>query len=125
MSGVNLLDRDGSDAAALRQWYKGATLIDLLGTDRSSLSAQPTFDTPILDVLQPPTRDIVAPLRFPITNVFKGLGAGTGVSGRICSGVVQVGERLRILPGDKSVIVKCQFISMLRAVMYSSSLLSI
>ena len=58
------------------------------------------------DILQPPMRDISSPLRFPISNVFKGQGSGTGVSGRICGGVVQVGERLRILPGDETGIVK-------------------
>ncbi|TFY80059.1 hypothetical protein EWM64_g3953 [Hericium alpestre] len=88
MTGVNLVNRDGEEAAALNKWYKGPSLVDLL------------------DMLQPPTRDITAPLRFPISNVFKGPSSGTGVSGRICSGVVQVGERVRILPGDESAIVK-------------------
>jgi selenocysteine-specific translation elongation factor len=49
----------------------------------------------------------MSPLRFPISNVFKGSGSGTGVSGRLCGGVVQVGERLRILPGDETAVVKC------------------
>jgi elongation factor 1 alpha-like protein len=49
----------------------------------------------------------MAPLRLPISNVFKGVGSGIGVSGRLCGGVVQVGERLRILPGDETAIVKC------------------
>ncbi|THH13896.1 hypothetical protein EW146_g6374 [Bondarzewia mesenterica] len=88
MTGVNLLDREGPDAKHLSQWYSGTTLVDLL------------------DVLQPPTRDITTPLRFPISNVFKGQGSSTGVSGRICGGIVQVGERLRILPGDETAIVK-------------------
>jgi elongation factor 1 alpha-like protein len=48
------------------------------------------------------------PLRVPISNVFKGPGSGTGVSGRLCSGVVQIGERLRILPGDETALVKCK-----------------
>ncbi|KAG6833838.1 hypothetical protein H0H87_011772 [Tephrocybe sp. NHM501043] len=33
-------------------------------------------------------------------------GSGGAVSGRLCGGVVQVGERLRILPGDESAVVK-------------------
>lgn len=61
-----------------------------------------------IDILQPPTRDITAPLRFPISNVFKGQGSGTGVSGRLCGGIIQVGEKLRILPGDETAIVKCE-----------------
>jgi len=48
----------------------------------------------------------MAPLRLPISNVFKGAGSGTGVSGRILRGVVQVGERVRILPGDETAVVK-------------------
>ncbi|KAI0047266.1 hypothetical protein FA95DRAFT_1606178 [Auriscalpium vulgare] len=88
MAGVNLLDRSGSDVLALRAWYSGPTLVNLL------------------DTLQPPTRDIDAPLRFPIFNVFKGSASATGVSGRICGGIVQVGERLRILPGDETAVVK-------------------
>ncbi|EIM85561.1 EF Tu GTP binding domain-containing protein [Stereum hirsutum FP-91666 SS1] len=88
MAGINLLDREGDEAKNLRAWYSGPALVDLL------------------DVLQPPTRDITAPLRFPVSNVFKGQGSGTGVSGRLCGGIVQVGEKLRILPGDETAIVK-------------------
>lgn len=31
MAGVNLSKREGSDAAALNEWYKGSTIVDLLG----------------------------------------------------------------------------------------------
>ncbi|KLO07490.1 EF Tu GTP binding domain-containing protein, partial [Schizopora paradoxa] len=86
--GVNLVERKGEEAVNLDAWYKGPTLVDLL------------------DKLQPPTRQIEAPLRFPIANVFKGQGSGVGVSGRLCTGVVQVGEQLRILPGDETAVVK-------------------
>lgn len=85
MLGVNLVNN--ADASVL-SWYKGPTLIDLL------------------DKLEPPTREIASPLRLPISNVFKGQNSGTGVTGRICGGVVQVGERLRVLPGDESAIVR-------------------
>ncbi|PCH41328.1 hypothetical protein WOLCODRAFT_137327 [Wolfiporia cocos MD-104 SS10] len=88
MAGVNLSSRDSPESGALKQWYKGPTLVDLL------------------DTLEPPSRDIMAPLRFPISNVFKEQGAGIGVAGRVCGGVVQVGERLRILPGDGTAVVK-------------------
>lgn len=60
------------------------------------------------DKLEPPARDIESPLRLPISNVFKGQTSGIGVSGRICGGIVQVGERLRVLPGDESAVVKCE-----------------
>ncbi|KAG2119097.1 P-loop containing nucleoside triphosphate hydrolase protein [Suillus discolor] len=86
MLGVNLVNN--ADASVLSKWYKGPTLVDLL------------------DKLEPPTREIASPLRLPISNVFKGQNSGTGVTGRICGGVVQVGERLRVLPGDESAIVR-------------------
>ncbi|KAG6866504.1 hypothetical protein C0991_003048 [Blastosporella zonata] len=88
MEGINLATREGDPAAALNKWYTGPTLVDLL------------------DVLEPPSREIMAPLRIPISNVFKSHGSGAAVSGRLCGGVVQVGERLRILPGDETAIVK-------------------
>lgn len=93
MEGVNLLDRKGEKSAELNQWYNGPTLVDLL------------------DKLEPPTREISSPLRIPLSNVFKGQGSGAAVSGRICAGVVQVGEKLRLLPGDESTIVKSAFLS--------------
>ncbi|KAH9963259.1 EF Tu GTP binding domain-containing protein [Russula dissimulans] len=89
MSGVNLVNREGQDAAVLNTWYSGPTLVED-GVDR----------------LQPPRRDINSPLRFPISNVFKGQGSTTGVCGRVCGGLVQVGECLRVLPGDETAVVK-------------------
>ncbi|KAI6047031.1 P-loop containing nucleoside triphosphate hydrolase protein [Pisolithus marmoratus] len=86
MLGVNLVDR--SSETTLTSWYKGPTLVDLL------------------DKLEPPVRDIDSPLRIPISNVFKGQSSGTGVSGRICGGIVQVGERVRVLPGDETAVVR-------------------
>ncbi|KAF5369755.1 hypothetical protein D9758_001339 [Tetrapyrgos nigripes] len=88
MQGVNLATREGDDGKVLRSWYDGPSLVDCL------------------DQLEPPTRDIYAPLRIPISNVFKGQGSGVAVSGRLCGGVVQVGDRLRVLPGDETAIVK-------------------
>ena len=87
--GVNLLSLSGAEAEELKAWYTGPTLVNLL------------------DKLEPPARDVDSPLRIPIANVFKGQGQGAAVSGRILSGVVQVGEKLRVLPGDESGIVKC------------------
>ena len=76
-------------------------------------SAQPRVDTIDAfvghpDKLVPPVRDITSPLRFPISNVFKQQNVGAAVSGRLCGGIVQVGEKLRVLPGDETAIVKCE-----------------
>ncbi|KJA24590.1 hypothetical protein HYPSUDRAFT_136017 [Hypholoma sublateritium FD-334 SS-4] len=88
MQGVNLTNHSEQAGAFLREWYSGPTLVDLL------------------DKLDPPIRDISAPLRIPISNVFKRQSSGAAVSGRLCGGVVQVGETLRVLPGDETAIVK-------------------
>lgn len=63
----------------------------------------------LTDKLEPPSRALDAPLRFPVTNVFRGQTAtssGFAVAGRLASGVVQVGERLRVVPGDETAVVK-------------------
>ncbi|PIL36878.1 hypothetical protein GSI_00568 [Ganoderma sinense ZZ0214-1] len=87
MDGVNLARREPANSM-LYKWYKGPTLVDLL------------------DALDAPTRDVNAPVRFPISNVFKGSTSGVSVSGRVCGGIVVAGERLRIIPGDESATVK-------------------
>ena len=106
MAGVNLVKREGSDAAALNKWYKGPTLVDLLGQFSPLLASYATKLMSWVDKLEPPNRDILAPLRFPISNVYKGQSSGTAVAGRVCSGLLQIGERLRVLPGDETAIVK-------------------
>ncbi|KAJ4472183.1 EF Tu GTP binding domain-containing protein [Lentinula aciculospora] len=109
MQGVNLVTLDGEDSQELRQWYNGPTLADYLGGLPSLLvGVGSALTDPImsLDQLEPPARDIYAPLRIPISNVFKGSSSGTAISGRLCGGVVQVGERLRVLPGDETAAVK-------------------
>jgi len=76
----------------LSTWYQGPTLVQ------------------VLDQLEPPIRQLNAPLRIPITNVFRAgqtaISSGIGVSGRLLTGVVTVGDRLSVIPGDESGIVK-------------------
>jgi len=88
MEGINLVERDCPE---LQEWYEGPTLVE------------------VLDQVEVPERPLEAPLRFPVSNVFKGqtaVASGVGVSGRLCSGVIQVGERLRIVPGDETAVVR-------------------
>ena len=110
MQGINLLHRDDPNAKDLNSWYKGPTLVDLLGAAYFLLSrrlcALPLTSSRIPDVLDTPARDFMSPFRFPIANVFKGQSSGIAVSGRICGGLVQIGEKLRVLPGDDTAIVK-------------------
>lgn len=109
MAGINLVNRDSPDAAALNAWYNGPTLVDLLGKLQNRMSQRVHALTVQLDQLEPPSRDIMAPMRFPISNVFRAQTSGIAVSGRVCSGLVQVGERLRVLPGDETAVVKCSY----------------
>jgi elongation factor 1 alpha-like protein len=107
MSGVNLIGREGQDAVALNTWYSGPTLVELLGPYSFAVAGHQSLTQKMhVDRLQPPRRDLTSPLRFPISNVFKGQGSSTGVWGRVCSGLVQVGECLRVLPGDETAVVK-------------------
>ena len=44
--------------------------------------------------------------------MFKGqtaVASGVGVTGRLSSGVVQVGERLRVVPGDETGVVRSKY----------------
>ncbi|EIW70184.1 hypothetical protein TREMEDRAFT_71549 [Tremella mesenterica DSM 1558] len=83
MEGTNVLVNEDP---LLKAWYDGPTLIDTL------------------DKAEVPARPYESPLRIPVSNVFKGqtaIASGVAVSGRLCSGVVQVGDRLRAIPGDE------------------------
>ncbi|KAJ9474783.1 Elongation factor 1 alpha-like protein [Pseudozyma hubeiensis] len=87
--GENLAVRE--EGGALSAWYSGPTLVE------------------VLDALEPPARQLDSPLRLPVTNVFKGqtaIASGVAVSGRVVSGIVQIGDRVRPVPGDESGIVR-------------------
>ena len=88
MEGVNVI---ANEEAALKEWYTGPTLIDTL------------------DKVEVPSRPYNAPFRIPVSNVFKGqtaVASGVAVSGRLVSGVIQVGDRVRAVPGDEVATVR-------------------
>nr|XP_019042466.1 elongation factor 1 alpha-like protein [Kwoniella bestiolae CBS 10118]OCF21396.1 elongation factor 1 alpha-like protein [Kwoniella bestiolae CBS 10118] len=88
MEGINIVENDVDE---LKEWYTGPTLINAL------------------DKVEVPSRPYDSPLRIPVSNVFKGqtaIASGVAVSGRLCSGVVQVGDRLRAVPGDEVATVR-------------------
>lgn len=63
------------------------------------------------DKVEVPERPYENPLRIPVSNVFKGqtaVASGVAVSGRLCSGIVQVGDRLRAVPGDEVANVRSE-----------------
>nr|XP_031861143.1 uncharacterized protein CI109_003504 [Kwoniella shandongensis]KAA5528215.1 hypothetical protein CI109_003504 [Kwoniella shandongensis] len=83
MEGTNVAENDSPE---LKSWYDGPTLIQAL------------------DKVEVPARPYESPLRIPVSNVFKGqtaVASGVAVSGRLCSGIIQVGDRVRAVPGDE------------------------
>lgn len=62
------------------------------------------------DTLVSPARDIEAASRLPVSNVFRGgitgISSGLGISGRLLTGVIQAGEKLRVLPGDETAVIR-------------------
>jgi elongation factor 1 alpha-like protein len=114
-TGENLVQRTND---ALKSWYEGPTLIEQLGESIPVVGeiwilflVTKSMSCCSLDRLDVPTRSLEAPLRLPVANVFRGQTSGPsglGVSGRVESGIVQVGERLRVLPGDESGLVRCK-----------------
>jgi elongation factor 1 alpha-like protein len=83
MKGTNILNDTLPDEA--KEWYKGPSLMEAL--DRVAV----------------PERPYAAPLRIPVSNVFKGqtaIASGVACQGRLASGVVQCGDQVRVVPGD-------------------------
>lgn len=63
-----------------------------------------------IDKLHPPLRPIDKPFRMSVSDVFKGIGTGFNVSGRVGSGYVQPGDKVLILPAGVSATIKSVFI---------------
>lgn len=88
-AGENILKR--SETGELSKWYSGQPLLE------------------VLDTLDPPMREVDAPLRMPLTNVFRGqtaISSGVAAAGRVIAGLVAVGDRVRIVPGDETASVR-------------------
>lgn len=80
-----------STGGVLGSWYSGPTLLA------------------VLDSLDPPTREVDAPLRMPLTNVFRGqtaISSGLVAAGRVVSGLVAIGDRLLVVPGDETAMIR-------------------
>lgn len=86
LSGVNLTGR--IPEPKLESWYKGSTLEEQI------------------DKFKVVTRSIDKPFRLCVGDIFKGMGSGFSVTGRIVTGSVQPGDRLLVLPSGDSVTVK-------------------
>lgn len=72
----------------LASWYKGSTLVEQI------------------DKFKAVERPMDKPFRLIISDVFKGLGSGFSVVGRVSSGSVQAGDRVLVQPAGDLAVVK-------------------
>lgn len=86
LGGENLVKR--ADNKELSQWYKGPCLLEQI------------------DVLKAPPRPIDKPFRMCVSDVFKGIGAGISVCGKIESGSVVIGDKIFAMPSVERGIIK-------------------
>lgn len=63
----------------------------------------------IADKFKSPERPISKPFRLSINDIFKGTGSGFCVSGRVETGMVQVGDRVLVQPQSEGAIIKGKY----------------
>lgn len=63
-----------------------------------------------IENLRPPVRPIDKPFRLNVSDVYKGLGTGFNVAGRVGSGYVQPGDKILIMPLGISANIKNVYI---------------
>ena len=52
------------------------------------------------------SRPVEKPLRICVSDVFKGMGSGFSITGKIASGCVQIGDRVIVMPAAEYAMVK-------------------
>ncbi|KAF2369058.1 Translation elongation factor EFTu/EF1A C-terminal [Trinorchestia longiramus] len=72
----------------LKAWYSGPTILTAI------------------DEMKSPSRDVLRPTRFCISDVFKGNGSNMCVVGKLHTGYIQTGDRLLLVPHTAAVTVK-------------------
>ncbi|XP_049960912.1 protein HBS1 isoform X1 [Schistocerca serialis cubense] len=86
LTGENLVTKPKEEK--LNKWYNGPCLVEAI------------------DKFKPPERPITKPFRLSVNDIFKGTGSGFCVSGKVETGVVQVGDKLLVLPHNEAAQVK-------------------
>ncbi|XP_064604526.1 HBS1-like protein isoform X1 [Liolophura sinensis] len=76
----------------LSSWYSGPTLLKQI------------------DKFRPPVRPIDRPFRLCVGDIFKGVGSGFTVSGRVESGTIQNGDKVLVMPAGEVGTAKGVFI---------------
>ncbi|KAI8479658.1 HBS1-like protein [Branchiostoma belcheri] len=72
----------------LTAWYKGPCLLHQI------------------DSFKPPPRPVDKPFRFCVSDVFKGMGSGFSVAGRLVAGSIQNSTRVMVMPVGETATVK-------------------
>ncbi|XP_066274741.1 HBS1-like protein isoform X3 [Branchiostoma lanceolatum] len=72
----------------LTTWYKGPCLLQQIDSFKS------------------PPRPVDKPFRFCVSDVFKGMGSGFSVAGRMVAGSIQNGTRVMVMPSGETATVK-------------------
>ncbi|XP_023211917.1 HBS1-like protein isoform X1 [Centruroides sculpturatus] len=86
LTGENLTE--SAQNSLLTSWYKGPCLVE------------------VIDKFKTPERPVGKPFRLSVGDVYKGMGSGFSVSGRIEAGYVQTGDRVVIMPAGEPATVK-------------------
>ncbi|XP_031826567.2 translation elongation factor EF-1alpha (GTPase) HBS1 isoform X1 [Nomia melanderi] len=85
LSGENIITKPKE---ALSNWYTGPTLVS------------------VIDNFKCPERPINKPFRLSVNDIFKGTGSGFCVSGHMETGMVSIGDKILVLPGNEIAVVK-------------------
>ncbi|KAI7794296.1 HBS1-like protein, partial [Triplophysa rosa] len=86
LSGENLTTK--SKVPELTAWYTGPCLLEQI------------------DAFKPPQRSVEKPFRLCVSDVFKDLGSGFCVTGKIEAGFVQTGDKMLAMPPNETCTVK-------------------
>uniref|UniRef100_A0A224XJI2 Putative elongation factor 1 alpha n=1 Tax=Panstrongylus lignarius TaxID=156445 RepID=A0A224XJI2_9HEMI len=86
LTGENLVEAPVCEN--LLKWYKGPTLLE------------------VIDKFKCPERPVSKPLRVSVNDIYKGTGSGFCVSGRVETGMVQVGDKVLVQPQNETALVK-------------------
>ena len=111
LSGENLVQK-ATAGSALKSWYSGPTLIDLIGK-RVQINLKPILNAGlevtqirVTDSFQAPKRFYDRAFRMGINDIFKGTGTIPCLSGRIESGHIACGKKVLIQPSGEVATVK-------------------
>lgn len=86
LGGENLVKK--AENPLLIKWFKGRCLLEQI------------------DVFKPPQRPIDRSFRMCVSDVFKGIGAGISICGRIESGSIVIGDKIVAMPAGEGGVVK-------------------